>query len=155
MFHVNLGQGLGFQRAQSWRLKGWKIPFSWKRSKIMWAPKQLQVQLCHDLGLLTFCPRQKKLQMSNSRYRIEAEKKHTSPLQNSGLTEPVGPQDPPQRLTWNMLANMEKSGNIWVPKHLSLLPRFRLVAFFWNCFWNQWFWQVPFVDTKKASNEQF
>ena len=97
----------------------------------------------------------KKLQMSNSRYRIEAEKKHTSPLQNSGLTEPVGPQDPPQRLTWNMLANMEKSGNIWVPTHLSLLPRFRLVAFFWNCFWNQWFWQVPFVDTKKASNEQF
>ena len=47
MFQVNLGQGLGVQRAQSWHLKGWKILFSWKRSKIMWAPKQPQVQLCH------------------------------------------------------------------------------------------------------------
>ena len=59
-------------------------------------------------------------------------------------TEPVGPQDPRQRLTWNMLVNTEKIWNfvtIWV----------RYI--FWKCFWNQWFWGIPFVDTKKASNE--
>ena len=53
-------------------------------------------------------------------------------------------------LTWNR-------STIWAPKqHLFfiLFLRSRLIAFFGNAL-NQWFWWLPFVDSKNASNEQF
>ena len=50
-------------------------------------------------------------------------------------------------LTWN-------KSTIWAPKQLPFFPDLGLLHFL-EMFLNQWFWWLPFVDTKSDSNEQF